>query len=105
MRERGKTGCVPHDTIAAKDETYSEPNSPSHERAHSSQEKVLNGLVSDCKIGHTSLSVGEQRDMSSSDTKLAWKSGQTHLLFCQIDGSPPCLTGGGIMFCSISAGD
>lgn len=49
MGERGGAGCVPHDTIAAKDETYSEPNSPSHERAHSSQEKVLNELVSDCK--------------------------------------------------------
>jgi hypothetical protein len=79
---RGGAGCVPHDTIAAKDEAYSKPNSPSHERAHSSQEKVLNELVSDCEIGHTSLSAGEQRDMAS-DTKLAGKVGRGTYFFAR----------------------
>jgi hypothetical protein len=33
--------CVPQDAIAAKYEAYSEPNSPSHEGAHSSQEEIF----------------------------------------------------------------
>jgi hypothetical protein len=37
--------CVPQDTIAAKYEAYSEPNSPSHEGAHSSQEEISRRLI------------------------------------------------------------
>ena len=39
--EKGEEAeCVPQDTIAAKYEAYSEPNSPSHEGAHSNQEEI-----------------------------------------------------------------
>jgi hypothetical protein len=41
--------CVPQDTIAAKYEAYSEPNSPSHEGAHSSQEEFSHRLISRCE--------------------------------------------------------
>lgn len=41
--------CVPQDTIAAKYEAYSKPNSPSHEGAHSSQEEFSHRLISCCE--------------------------------------------------------
>lgn len=61
--------CVPQDTIAAKYEAYSEPNSPSHEGAHSSQEENSHKLISYCESQargetinkHTSLCGGNGR--------------------------------------------
>lgn len=58
---RGEKYCVPHDTIAPKDEAYSKPNSPTHEGAHSSQEKLATAGGEMINIEHTSLGAGGRR--------------------------------------------
>lgn len=72
MGEGGKD-CVPQDTIAPKDEAYSEPNSPTHEGAHSSREKFSNNCYHIAtargemiNIEHTSLGAGERRSLETS---------------------------------------